>query len=120
MTIRYIIMLFITMAHLNSVPVEASPEPPKTYVVEATAYCACSKCTPGKGITASGTVPKENHTVAADWSVFPKGTKLEYDGIVYTVEDTGSAIKGEKIDIYFESHQEALNFGRKKIEVIKK
>jgi 3D (Asp-Asp-Asp) domain-containing protein len=111
------IMLFITMANLNSAPIEVPPEPPKTYVVEATAYCTCSKCTPGKGITASGTVPKENHTVAADWSVFPKGTKLEYDGIVYTVEDTGSAIKGDKIDIYFKTHKEALNFGRKDIEV---
>ena len=36
---------------------------------------------------------------------------------IYTAEDTGGAIKGNRIDIYFESHTEALYFGRQKAEV---
>ena len=35
------------------------------------------------------------------------------NGHTYTVEDRGGAIKGNKIDIYVDSHQEALKLGRK-------
>ena len=34
------------------------------------------------------------------------------DGVIYQVEDTGKAIRGRMVDIYFDSHQEALEFGR--------
>ena len=82
-----------------------------------TAYCSCSKCC-GKsdGITASGTKATAGRTIAAP-STFKFGTKLIINGHEYTVEDRGGAIKGNRIDIYFDSHQEALNFGVKYIEV---
>lgn len=82
-----------------------------------TAYCSCSKCC-GKsdGITASGTKATAGRTIAAP-SNFKFGTKLIINGHEYTVEDRGGAIKGNRIDIYFDSHQEALDFGVQYIEV---
>lgn len=86
-----------------------------TYKV--TAYCSCAKCC-GKtnGITASGTKATANHTVAAP-SSFAMGTKLLINGTVYTVEDRGGAITGNKIDVYMNSHAEALAWGVKYLTV---
>lgn len=84
-----------------------------------TAYCACSKCC-GKwsgGATASGVMPKSNRTIAVDTSVIPFGTKVVINGNTYVAEDTGSAIKGKRIDVYMNSHQKALNFGVQYAEV---
>lgn len=83
-------------------------------VYTLTAYCSCEKCC-GKsnGITASGVKAKANHTIAAP-SEFAFGTKLMINGIEYTVEDRGGAIKDKRIDVYFDSHQEAINFGKQK------
>lgn len=89
-------------------------------VYEVTAYCACSSCC-GKsdGVTASGTQATAGRTIAADTNVLPFGTKVKINGIIYTVEDRGGAIKGNRIDIYFDSHEEALAFGRQRVEVFK-
>lgn len=83
-----------------------------------TGYCPCAKCC-GKsnGITASGTVAAANHTIAADTSILPFGTQVVINGQVYTVEDRGSAIRGGRIDIFFTSHQEALNYGKRYVSV---
>ena len=96
-----------------------------TMTVEATAYCPCSKCCGvyaenrpnGIVYTASGAVAKANHTIAVDTSVIPFGTQIKYGDVIYTAEDTGSAIKGNRIDIYFDDHTSALNFGRQTIEI---
>jgi len=45
------------------------------------------------------------------------GTQVVINGQVYTVEDRGGAIRGNRIDIYFSSHQEALNYGKKYVKV---
>lgn len=76
-----------------------------------TAYCPCSKCC-GKttGRTASGTKATAGRTVAAS-SKFAFGTKLNIGGHIYTVEDRGGAINGNKIDIFVNSHSEALQWG---------
>lgn len=81
----------------------------ETYKI--TAYCSCSKCC-GKatGRTASGTQATAGRTVAAP-SRFAFGTKLNIGGQIYTVEDRGGAIKGNKIDIYVNSHSAALQWG---------
>lgn len=86
---------------------------------EITAYCACTKCCgpTGTGTTATGTKVTPNRTIAVDPRVIPLGSKVKIEGrgdVVYVAEDTGGAIKGNKLDIYFETHQEALNFGRQK------
>ena len=98
---------------------ETTTEPPaKTMTVVATAYCPCVKCC-GKndGITASGVKAKANHTIAVDRKVIPLGTRIIYNDIEYIAEDTGGAIKGNRIDIYFDNHSDALEFGRQTIEI---
>lgn len=88
-----------------------------------TAYCACKKCC-GKwagGNTASGTKPTAGRTIAVDTSIIPFGTKVIIDGHTYIAEDTGGAIKGKRIDIFFDSHQKALEWGvkYKDVQIIK-
>lgn len=89
-------------------------------VFEITGYCACSECTSKEnpdGVTASGAIATANHTIAVDPSVIPLGTTVLINGKEYTAEDTGGAIQGKRIDMYFNTHQEALNWGRQSIEV---
>ena len=87
----------------------------ETYKI--TAYCSCSKCC-GKstGRTASGTQATAGRTVAAP-AKFAFGTKLNIGGHIYTVEDRGGAITGNKIDIYVSSHSAALQWGVKYLPV---
>lgn len=82
-----------------------------------TAYCNCSECSSGHSLTYSGTVPKAKHTISADLDVFPLGTKLIIGNTVYTVEDIGSSVDGRTLDIFFNSHSEALEYGRQSVEV---
>lgn len=84
-----------------------------------TAYCGCSKCGTGSNRTASGTTPAEGRTIAADTSILPFGTQVEIGGVVYTVEDSGSGVRGNHIDIFFATHARALAFGRKTMKVYK-
>lgn len=58
-------------------------------------------------------------TVAADTDYLPFGTRLFVPGYGYgVVEDRGSAIQGpNRLDLYFDSHQGALNWGRRKVPV---
>jgi 3D (Asp-Asp-Asp) domain-containing protein len=101
------------------VTVEEPPELISLGEFRLTAYCKCSTCC-GKwsnNPTASGVEPRTNHTIAVDTSVIPFGTKVMIDGVTYTAEDTGSAIKGNRIDIYMGSHSKAMDFGVKYAEV---
>lgn len=85
-----------------------------------TAYCTCRICCgvySGGNRTASGTVPTANRTIAVDTNVIPFGTKVVINGQVYVAEDRGGAIKGNRIDMFFMTHQEALNWGRRTMEV---
>ncbi len=108
--------------------VEAEPEPepeqPKLKSLgtfKLTAYCACSRCC-GKcdGITATGTKATAGRTIAVDPSKIPYGTEVIINGHTYIAEDCGGAIKGNKVDIYFDSHTEALKFGIQYAEVFVK
>ena len=79
-----------------------------------TAYCACGSCCGSStGITASGTKVQANHTIAADTRILPFGTVVYINGEDYVVEDTGGDIKSNRIDVYFNSHSDALVFGRR-------
>ena len=83
-----------------------------------TAYCSCRRCCRGgKNRTKSGTIPQAGHTISADLRVFPLGTKLRINGVVYTVEDSGSGIRGNKLDIFFNSHSQALQYGKRSADV---
>lgn len=95
------------------------PEKPiRTITMVATAYCGCAQCC-GKSdcITASGTRATEGRTIAADLSVFPFGTKLRINGNTYIVEDCGGGINGNRIDIFYSSHSDALRFGVQTVTV---
>lgn len=89
--------------------------------VTLTAYSAGVQSTgkdenhPEYGITASGTRVKEGRTIAVDTNVIPMGWWVYIEGIGFRrAEDKGSAIKGNKIDVYFDSQSYAMKFGRKK------
>ena len=116
---------------------------PVVMTMEITGYCNCGKCCswerpyfgifgspvisegPNKGkpkdvgMTASGTQARPG-TVAADTSVLPFGTIVYVEGYGYgRVEDRGGAIKGNKLDLWFSSHDAALKWGRKKNQQVK-
>jgi len=108
-------------------------------VMETTGYCKCGQCCnwkrnwllrpviaagPSKGQpkkvgqTASGRKAKAHRTIAADTSRYPFGTVMYVPGWGYgVVEDRGSAVKGDHIDLFFGSHGEALRWGRRKKQV---
>jgi 3D (Asp-Asp-Asp) domain-containing protein len=96
----------------------------RTIEMEVTAYCPCTKCCGpnAQGITASGKLVSHNEGrfVAADRK-FAFGTKLIIPGYAggTTVEvlDRGGAIKGNKLDVYYPTHAEALKWGRQKLTV---
>lgn len=79
-----------------------------------TAYCNCAQCCGTAGnLTASGTVPTAGRTVAM--AGVPFGTQLMINGNVYTVEDLGTPYG--HVDIYFDSHSDALSFGLQSADV---
>ena len=88
-----------------------------------TAYCCCKECCgkeethPDYGVTATGTKATEGRTVAVDPFVVPLGTTVYLNGNPYIAEDTGSAIKGKKIDLFINDHQRAKIFGVQEMEV---
>lgn len=96
---------------------------PQSVLMEVTAYCACQKCCGPNavGITASGlhVSYNEGRFVAADPSL-PFGTRLVIPGYSdHPVEviDRGSAIRGDKLDVFFSSHSAALEWGRRVVSV---
>ncbi|WP_054870869.1 3D domain-containing protein [Caloranaerobacter sp. TR13] len=101
----------------------------KSIIMSATAYDLSYESTgkrpgdKGYGITAMGTKVRHG-VVAVDPRVIPLGTKLYIQSLDGTkdygfavAEDTGGAIKGNKIDLFFESRSKALAFGRRKVKV---
>lgn len=85
-----------------------------------TGYCPCVICcgkyspevTGKPSTTASGTFPVQGRTIAVDPKVIPLGAKVLINGHIYTAEDTGGAIKGNRIDVYYNNHQDALVHGK--------
>lgn len=111
---------------------------PEKIELEVTAYCPCGKCCnwhrnwllqpvyssgplAGQrkrvGVTASGTLAQPG-TIAADPAVFPFGTIMYVPGYGYgRVEDTGSHVKGQRIDVFFRRHSQAVRWGRQRLVV---
>lgn len=59
----------------------------------------------------------KNYSIAVDPNVIPYRTKVIIDGKTYKAQDCGGAIKGNRIDVYFEEHDDALEFGVQHKEV---
>ena len=86
-----------------------------------TAYCSENYphiCNDGDSArTSTGTVPMVGRTCAVDPTVIPYGSEVIINGQTYVAEDCGGAIKGNRVDILFATHQEALEFGVQYAEV---
>lgn len=93
-------------------------EEPNYQIWDVTFYCNCYSCC-GKtdGITASGTIATPWHTIAMS-KEYPMGTKLyiEEFNTTFIKEDIGGAITGNKIDVFVNTHDEALSMGRKQMK----
>jgi 3D (Asp-Asp-Asp) domain-containing protein len=81
--------------------------------VGATAYY-------GDTITSTGVKPIVGRTIAVDPKIIPYGTKVYIPELdkVFIAEDCGSAIKGNRIDIYMDSFDECMKWGYKTITII--
>lgn len=114
-----------------------APEPSEAWeslgTFKLTAYCSCQSCCGywatirpsdenGTPIvyTASGELARAGTTIAVDPSVIPYGSEVKINGHTYIAQDTGGGIDGNHIDIYFDDHQEALQFGVQQAEVFLK
>lgn len=91
----------------------------KEFTVSASAYTAsCKGCS---GVTRTGLNLKKNpglKVIAVDPKVIKLGTKVHVEGYGYAVAgDIGSAIKGNKIDVFMPSHSNALKWGRKNVKI---
>lgn len=83
------------------------------------AYCACTRCcgSYASGITATGTIATKGRTIAVDPNVIPLGSKVLINGKEYIAEDTGGGINGKTIDMFFNSHSAALNYGIRYVDI---
>ena len=86
-------------------------------IMKCTAYCDCPECSSGYGRhTQSGTTAEAGRTIAVDPDVIDIGSKVEIDGQMYVAEDVGSAVQGDVIDIFFDSHDEVEEWGTRYLE----
>jgi len=93
----------------------ATPAPGTRLRFTATAYC--------KGTTTASGVNVRTGIAAADPTLLPVGSIIQADRLgekyngVYTIMDTGPKVQGRHIDIYMWSCYEALDFGRRSIQI---
>ncbi len=121
-----------TEKHMQVLSVEEESPIRLNYIgnFRLTAYCPCEKCCGKWGknrptdeagndivYTASGATAQANKTVAVDTDIIPYGTILLIDGQEYIAQDTGSKVKGQVIDVYFENHEDAESYGCKYQEI---
>lgn len=93
-----------------------------------TAYCSCPICCGewaynrpnGVVYGAIGEKLQEGYSIAVDPNVIPYRTEVIINGHTYKAQDCGGAIKGNRIDVYFEDHNRALKFGVQYAEVFVK
>lgn len=110
---------------VQALSAEMTIERPWHVIESATVYhyCPCEQCCgktegdPAYGVTKSGTMATEGRTIATDPAVIPLGAEVVIDGKTYIAEDTGGAIKGYTVDIYCESHAEAVENGVYQTEI---
>jgi 3D (Asp-Asp-Asp) domain-containing protein len=97
-------------------PVDEKPPPGgREMVMIATAY---SPEEPGLTDTTASGMKAQRGVVAVDPSVIPLGTRVHVEGYGNAIAaDTGSAIKGNRIDLCFDTLEECLSYGRRRVKV---
>lgn len=118
---------------MEAVSEKEEPELESLGEFKLTAFCSCERCCShwalnrpvdesGNQIVigASGEQLIEGVSIAVDKEVIPYGTTVVINGKEYIAHDCGGAIKENRIDVYFENHQDALEFGVQHAEVFVK
>lgn len=83
-----------------------------------TGYCPCKQCSEGWGRrTSTGSIAKSDHTIAVDPRIIPYGSKVMIGGVIYTAEDRGGGVKGNHVDIFFDTHAQTRQHGKQTQEV---
>lgn len=105
---KKILMAIMMVTTMTLVPATAQAKTINMGRFTLTAYCPCEECSEGYGRKTAmpNRYASSEHTVAVDPSLINLGDKLLIDGKEYIAEDTG-----EKIDIFFDTHEEVENFG---------
>jgi len=118
------VVAIAVVASVNAVAVEDTTDDGwVTISMRVTAYCPCEKCCGewADGVTANGHVIEPGDCFVAADSRFPFGTEMLIEGYNASkptkVFDRGGAIKGNKLDVFFHTHQEALEWGVRYIDV---
>lgn len=109
-------LLFITSAAFAPMIKNSKANRPEGTIklFTVTAYCPCEKCCGrfADGTTASGHRIAPGDKIIAAPTQIPFGTKMVIPGYgTASVLDRGGAIKGNKLDVLFPTHQEALRWG---------
>jgi 3D (Asp-Asp-Asp) domain-containing protein len=99
------------------------PDEWQTVRMRVTAYCPCEKCCGeySDGVTACGHVINPGDAFAAADRQYPFGTEMIVAGYnndqPIKVLDRGGAIRGDRLDLFFHTHEEALQWGVKYVDV---
>ena len=109
---KTLIMMLLLSAFVMS-PVRGQAKTINMGRFTLTAFCPCYECSEGFGrkCAMKGHYATSDHTVAVDEYLINLGDKLLINGKEYVAEDTGGAVNGEKIDIFFDTHEEVEEFG---------
>ena len=120
-TARMIIIIPLLALVVFILQMDVSSNKTHYKTMEVTAYCPCEICCGvwADGITASGiNVKNFNGLLIAAPPEYKFGTVMDIPGYgIATVQDRGGAIKGNRLDVFFPTHQEALNWGRQTLKV---
>lgn len=110
---KKMLMAILMVTTMTLVPATAQAKTINMGRFTLTAFCPCYECSEGFGrkCAMKGHYAASDHTVAVDPSLINLGDTLLIDGKEYIAEDTGGAIVGEKIDIFFDTHEEVESFG---------
>ena len=108
--------IIIIMA-LFLMPIQADARLIDYGLMRCTAYCPCEICS-GKWQrqTYSGKTATAGRTIAVDPDVIDIGSKVKIGDRIYTAEDIGCRVKGDTIDIFFDTHEEVDEWGVRYIE----
>lgn len=123
--ILFLILWFLLATTISlSVDAKSKTETVDMGRFKITAYCPCYECSCnfGRRCAKKNTYARSNHTIAVDPDIIDLGSKVKVGKKTYYAEDTGGKVQGDIIDIFFDTHEEVVDFGvkYKNVKVIRK